>query len=161
MFLKIGHTEFPPKGKPVLIWDGNCGFCKYWVTRWQHIAGDQISFRTFQDAASSFKDIPLKEFKKASRLIEPSGSIYSGPDSAYRLYDYSSNHDYPYHNWYAKKVLFMKLSDHGYNWIAKHRPFMFRLTKILFGTDPLSLKYYWLFYILALMIVFYLIGKNI
>ena len=157
MFQKIPQTEFPPKDKPVLIWDGKCGFCKYWVTRWQNMTGDSIEYRTFQQAAADFPDIPLKEFKKASRLIETDGSVYAGPDSAYRSYDYSSKKEYPYHRWYTQNATFRKLSDHGYNFIAKHRPAMFKLTKMMFGSDPLNFRPYWLMYILGIIGLFFVV----
>lgn len=153
MFTKIAHTDFPPKDKPVLVWDGDCGFCKFWVTRWKKMSGDKINYRPFQEAAVDFKDIPLKEFKKASRLIETDGRIFSGPDSAYRSYDYSTKTDYPFHNWYVRHNWFAWLSDHGYNWVAKHRGFMFKATHALFGKDPLSLKYYWLIYLILLLLI--------
>ena len=86
MFTKFYRTNYPPTEKPMMVWDGECGFCKYWVTRWKMYTGDRITYKTYQEVASQFKDIPLKEFKKASRLIEPNGSVYSGPDSAYRSF---------------------------------------------------------------------------
>ncbi len=146
MFQKFDTTAYPPREKPVLVWDGNCGFCAFWVERWQQKTKGQIDFITFQEIAEQFKDIPLKEFKKASRLIEPNGSVYSGPDSAYRSYHYTSN-PFPWHRWYKKYAWFTWLSDHGYNHIAKNRPFFFRLTHALFGKNPKKLKLYWLLYL--------------
>ncbi|MAW95732.1 MULTISPECIES: thiol-disulfide oxidoreductase [unclassified Leeuwenhoekiella] len=159
MFQKITQTKFPPKEKPVLIWDGTCGFCKYWVTRWQAMTGEALKYRTYQEAAADFPDFPLKEFKKASRLVEPDGTIYAGPDSAYRSYDYAKGKKYPFHNWYQKSSVFRKLSDHGYNFIAKHRPFMFKVTKMLFGSNPLHFKLYWLMYILLIFALFFMLFR--
>ena len=153
MFQKIKKTNFPPKEKPVLIWDGTCGFCKYWVTRWKMKTKDAIVYKTYQDAHKDFPDIPLKEFKKASRLIELDGSIYSGPDSAYRCYTYSDAIKWNAHRWYINNRSFQRLSDHGYNFIAKHRPEMFKLTKLLFGPNPTDFKPYWVFYILAIILL--------
>ena len=95
----------------------------------------------------------LKEFKKASRLIELDGSIYSGPDSAYRCYTYSDSIKWNAHRWYVNNRSFQRLSDHGYNFIAKHRPEMFKLTKLLFGPNPTDFKPYWVFYILAIILL--------
>ena len=114
----------------------------------------------FQEIAEKFKDIPLKEFKKASRLIEPNGSVYNGPDSAYRSYHYTSN-PFPWHRWYKRYTWFTWLSDHGYNHIAKNRPFFFRLTHILFGKNPKKLKPYWLLYLTVIVVVIILFIKQI
>ncbi|PVW16209.1 thiol-disulfide oxidoreductase DCC family protein [Marixanthomonas spongiae] len=154
MFRKFKKTKYPPSHKPVLVWDGECGFCKYWVIRWKSLTSGNIVYKTYQEVASQFQDIPIKEFKKASRLIETDGCVYSGPDSAYRSYTYT-NKTWPWHNWYTRYNWFATLSDHGYNYIAKHRPFFFDLTKLCFGSDPKHLKPYWLLYLLAVFAAFY------
>jgi predicted DCC family thiol-disulfide oxidoreductase YuxK len=154
MFQKFATTQHPPTETPLLVWDGECGFCKYWVTRWRHLTQGKIHFKTYQEVAEHFPDIPLKEFKKASRLIEPNGSVYSGPDSAYRSYTYARN-SWPWHQWYHKYPWFQWVSDHGYNHIAKHRPFYFWLTNTCFGNNPARLKPYWILYIMGILGVFY------
>ena len=151
MFAKIQQTAFPPTFKPMMVWDGECGFCKYWVTNWKSKTGGRIDYRTFQEVSEQFKDIPLKEFKKASRLIELDGSVYSGPDSAFRTFEYFENPSPSFHHWYSNYKFFNFICDHAYNFIAKNRSFIFSLTKIFFGNDPDKIKPYWL---LILLIVF-------
>ncbi len=153
MFTKFYRTNYPPTEKPMMVWDGECGFCKYWVTRWKMYTGDRITYKTYQEVASQFKDIPLKEFKKASRLIEPNGSVYSGPDSAYRSFAYSEEKHWPWHDWYERFPVFTKLSDHSYNFIAKHRSFFYKLTVFCFGKDPKNSQPYWLYYILLILAI--------
>ena len=150
MFAKINQTNYPPN-EPTMVWDGTCGFCKFWKTRWELKTKDKISFVTYQDKASEFPDIPLKEFKKASRLIEPDGRVYSGPDSAYRSIYHAGNQTW--HKWYRTHAWFEKFSDVTYNHIAKNRSLYFRITKALFGKNPAKLKYYWLFYLLAVFVI--------
>lgn len=150
MFGKIENTSHLPS-RPTLVWDGQCGFCKFWKTRWEKKSPSEIRFCSYQECAKEFPDIPVKEFKKASRLIETDGHVYSGPDSAYRILWHQN--DKKWHTWYLKYSWFQKLSDHGYNHIAKNRHFYFRLTKILLGKDPLNFKFYWLFYICLLILI--------
>ncbi|MAN59945.1 MAG: thiol-disulfide oxidoreductase [Flavobacteriaceae bacterium] len=157
MFQKFESTQYPPTSGTVLVWDGECGFCRYWVTRWQHLTKGRIQFEIYQDVASQFPDIPLKEFKKASRLIEPDGKVYSGPDSAYRSYTYAGQR-FPWHRWYVTYRWFQKLSDHAYNHIAKNRTFYFKVTKVLLGSDPKNLKPYWAVYLLIILGVFYVLS---
>lgn len=154
MFGKIEYTQNPPS-RHILIWDGDCGFCKFWKTRWQEKIKGKVEFKTFQDYAQNFPDIPVKEFKKASRLIETDAKVYSGPDSAYRCLWHSGNK--LWHQLYASNSIFRSFSDHGYNHIAKNRSLYFKLTKLLFGKDPLKLKHYWLVYLILLIIIFSII----
>src|SRR5680860_482010 len=153
MFSKIEKTAYPPNTKPVFIWDGECGFCKFWVVRLKIHTKNKIAYRTYQEAAGQFPDIPVKEFKKASRLIEVNGGIYSGPDSLYRSLQHAENIVWPWHRWYYRYVWFTKVSDHGYFFIAKNRPMMFKLTKVLFGERPEKLKLYWLIYIVVIFVL--------
>ncbi|WP_240463086.1 thiol-disulfide oxidoreductase DCC family protein [Mesonia aquimarina] len=131
--------------KPHLIWDGNCGFCHYWKIRWQKKLKGEVVFETFQNKASFFEDIPLKEFKKSSKLIDTEGRVFNGPDSAYRIL-YLSGQSF-WHQLYQNSSWFMFLSDHAYNHIAKNRGFYFKLTKIIWGKNPKKPKPYWLFHI--------------
>lgn len=154
MFKKIEYTSHPPS-QNILVWDGDCGFCKFWKTRWEAKTKGKIEFKTFQTTAENFPDIPLKEFKKASRLIETDGKIYSGPDSAYRSLWHAGNHIY--HELYKKSGWFKYLSDHGYNHIAKNRHFYFQLTKFLLGDNPMRLKHYWILYLSIIVLIVWLL----
>ena len=152
MFTSIDHTDYPPS-KPLFLWDGKCGFCQFWKIYWDRRSEGRLVFEPFQNAATQFKDIPEAEFAKASRLIEPDGKVYSGPNSAYRSFTYFKNGTHFWHNLYERQRWFRFLSDHGYIWIAKNRAFMFRVTKLMFGKNPRKLKYYWVYYILALVMI--------
>ena len=159
MFAKIQQTAYPPTFKPMMVWDGECGFCKYWVTNWKSKTGDRIDYRTFQEVSEQFKDIPLKEFKKASRLIELDGTVYSGPDSAFRTFEYFENPSHSFHHCYSNYKSFNLICDHAYNFIAKNRKFIFRLTKIFFGNDPEKIKPYWLLILLIVFAAIYFLLK--
>lgn len=150
MFKKIEKTSYPPTAN-IMVWDGKCGFCKFWKTRWEKKTEGILIFKTYQEYAENFPDIPLKEFKKASRLIETDGSVYSGPDSAYRSLWHAGNKKG--HELYVEHGWFRWLSDHAYNHIAKNRHFYFKITKLLFGKEPLNLKPYWLLYLFAIILI--------
>jgi predicted DCC family thiol-disulfide oxidoreductase YuxK len=158
MFQKFEHTKFPPNEKPLLVWDGACGFCTYWVTRWEQISEGKILFRPYQEVAGQFLDIPQKEFKKASRLITTEGTVHSGPDSAYMSY-YIANKNSPWHRWYVHHKWFQGLSDFGYHFITKNRSHMFKVTKLMLGSNPRSLKPYWLLYFFGIILLIFVLLK--
>lgn len=154
LYKKIPYTKNIPAVN-ILVWDGQCGFCKYWKTRWEARTEGKIDFATYQEVAENFPDIPLKEFKKASRLIETDGQIYAGPDSAYRSIYHTGNKFW--HELYQNSSLFRSLSDHGYNHIAKNRSFYFKITKLLLGSDPLNSRPYWLIYLVLFLLLIILL----
>lgn len=153
MFKKLKKTTYPPKGKPLMIWDGDCGFCKYWIIQWEGMTKDKIEYIPYQQVQEDFPDINVKHFKEAVRLIEPNGKIYNGPEAAYRAYQYAGKYKFlPL--LYRKNTWFKNLSDYGYDWIATNRGFMMKLTKRAFGTDPNDPKPYWLVYLLVFIVLY-------
>lgn len=150
MFKKVKKTAFPPE-TPILIWDGKCGFCKYWMLRWKRKTPDYTQFIPYQDIAEKFEDIPTDTFKTSNKFIEPDGKIYSGPDSAYRSLWHAGNKFW--HKLYSRNAFFEKLSDYGYHYITKNRNFFYKLTITCFGKNPNSPKNYWLFYLIGLLFI--------
>lgn len=137
LFKKIRHTRYSPVNKPVMVWDGTCGFCKYWITKWQKITGDRIQYEKYQDKAHDFPDIPESYFKQAVRLIDIDGSVYSGPDAAYKTFSMARKGPFGIlHSWYENSKTFMALSDLAYQIIADHRSFFSKVTTRLFGKNP-------------------------
>ncbi len=140
-----------------MVWDGQCGFCRYWILRWQKFTADKVEYRPYQEVASRFSDIDIIHFKSASRLIEPDGKVYSGPRSAYRTFTYGSKWAF-LDSWYAQYNWFEKLSDVIYQKVAKNRGFLFKVTKAMFGADPDQVRPFWAVYLgLALYLVYALI----
>lgn len=146
VFQKINRTKFPPNEKPMMVWDGDCGFCKYWVVKWRKITGTRIDYKIYQEVFTDFEDIPKERFQEAVRLIDIDGMIYNGPEAAYRSL-WISGKWYNLFRLYRSNKLFRRFSDYFYDLIAQNRPFFFWLTKIMFGTKPDKTQYYWLIYL--------------
>jgi len=150
MFQEINKTNHPPEYS-IFIWDGDCKFCKWWKNRWEYRTKGKVIFRTYQEAGLEFPDIPRKEFQKASRLIDTNANVYSGPDSAYKIQYYLGNPKW--HLWYKRQKWFKVLSNNAYNHIAKNRSFYYKLTILLFGSDPVKPKIYWFYYLLIIILI--------
>lgn len=135
MFTKIQKTKFPPKDKPLLVYDGNCGFCKYWIIKWKRLTQNHVTYTPFQKAAKNLADIPEHYFKEAVRFIDLEGNVGNGPEAAYQTLQYKNSYRF-LARWYSKYSLFRKISDYGYQWVADHRNFLFRVSRFLFGKKP-------------------------
>jgi len=146
MFEKLKHSDSRPS-QPTLVWDGNCGFCKFWVIRWMRLSGGEITFTPYQKAIHIFKDIPEHSFAEAARLIDTDGQIYNGPHAAYKSLAIANKHVH-LEKWYRTNTFFRILSDVGYQSIADNRNFAMRVTKFLFGDNPINLKNYWIYYLM-------------
>jgi hypothetical protein len=38
--------------KPLLVYDGDCAFCIFWVRYWQKLTADAVNYRAYQDVAA-------------------------------------------------------------------------------------------------------------
>src|SRR5437762_5333666 len=75
-------SNAPPK--PLMIWDGECHFCKRWIERWREITAGEVEYVTYQEAANRFPEIPIEQFKRAVAFIEPDGKAFFAAEAVYR-----------------------------------------------------------------------------
>lgn len=143
--------------QPLLIWDGTCGFCKYWTTRWKKLSGDKVTYVPYQEVANRFANISVDQFRKAVHLIEPDGSIYLGAAAALRTIAYGSPRRQFLYRWYESYPWLKSILDRAYVWVADHRSLLYRISILLWGRDPNRLKMYWLLYLIGILGLTYMV----
>ncbi len=153
MFKKLHNTKYLPKDKPVMAWDGECGFCHYWVIKWKKLTGDRVIYKPFQEVYQDFPDIELKYFRQAIRFIDSDGRIYTGPAAAFQaLHRYAGKW-----RWvmpiYRSFWPFRFLSDRFYAFVSRNRVRMYGITIRLFGKNPARPKYYWAYYLGSVLLI--------
>src|SRR5690349_2803426 len=72
--------------KPLLLFDGDCNFCRRWIARWQQATGDAVDYRPAQDTgvAEQFPEVSPETFRESVVPIEPDGEIYRGAEAVLR-----------------------------------------------------------------------------
>jgi predicted DCC family thiol-disulfide oxidoreductase YuxK len=130
-----------PPSTPLLVFDGDCGFCRSWVARWRRIAGDQIAYEPYQQAAARFPTIPRRRFRDAVQLIMPSGEVFEGAEAVFRTLGLGAAPPQAarHRRWlraYQTVPGAAVVSEWGYRWVAGHRPLLTRLTTFLYGPLP-------------------------
>ena len=138
MRLRVSH----PPARPLLIWDGECHFCRLWIERWREITSGKVDYATYQEGAHQFPEIPVEQFKRAMALIEPNGETFLAAEAVYR-----SLRCRPSRRWlawsYDHVPGFAAISEIAYKFIARHRGFGSTLTRILWGNDVRLPTYFW------------------
>jgi predicted DCC family thiol-disulfide oxidoreductase YuxK len=118
--------------QPILLFDGECGICRSWVSYWQRLTEGRVVYRPYQDAAAEFPAISAEAFARAIWLIEPEGQVYSGAAASYRVLSYAPGHG---GWWWAYRHVpgFAAASERAYRFFAGHREFLGRVTRLLWG----------------------------
>ena len=115
-----------------MVYDGDCGICRYWVDYWQGLTGERVIYRPYQEAAVDFPAIPLEAFQHAIQLIEPDGRIHSGAAATYRVLCHVPGRGAWW--WlYAHVPGFAAVSERSYAFIARRRGLLNRVSKLLWG----------------------------
>src|SRR6266511_2473458 len=131
-----------PPTKPLLIWDGECHFCKLWIERWREITAGKVDYATYEQATHQFPEISVEQFKRAMAFIEPDGEAFFAAEAVYRSLGYRSSRRWL--AWSYDHVLgFAAISESAYKFIERHRGLGSTFTRLLWGKDVRSPTYFW------------------
>jgi predicted DCC family thiol-disulfide oxidoreductase YuxK len=131
-----------PPPKPLMIWDGECHFCKRWIERWREITAGKVDYATYQEAAARFPEIPIEQFKRSVVLIEPDGEAFFAAEAVYRSLRYRSSRKWLAWS-YDHVPGFAGISEAAYKFIARHRSHGSTFTRLLWGNDVRPPTYFW------------------
>lgn len=105
----------------LFIWDGDCGFCKFWITRLKVINIASVEFVPYQRLNKNrCAGIPAQRFKSAVHLIESNGAISIGAAAFIRYFQLNSRFRLITKSYLACSLL-RRVIDHGYVHVAAHR----------------------------------------
>jgi len=114
--------------RPLLIYDGECGFCRVWIARWRRVTGDRVEYAPYQEVAARFPEIPPERFRRSVQLLEPDGRWSQGAEAVFR--SLASVPDRGGMLWLYRCVPgFAPLSEACYRVVAANRPLLSRLTR--------------------------------
>src|SRR5438552_392317 len=138
--MRLRVSNSPPK--PLMIWDGECHFCKMWIERWREITAGKVDYATYQQTAHLFPEIPLDQFKHAIAFIEPDGKTFFAAEAVYRSLQYRSSRTWLAWS-YDHVPGFAEISETAYKFIARHRSLGSSVTRLLWGKDVRPPAYFW------------------
>ncbi|PYJ39640.1 MAG: hypothetical protein DME81_03055 [Verrucomicrobia bacterium] len=131
-----------PLSKPLMIWDGECHFCRRWIERWREITAGEVDYATYQEAADRFPEIPLEQFQRAVAFIEPDGKTFFAAEAVYRSLACRSSRKWMAWS-YDQVPGFAAISEIAYGFIARHRKVGSAFTRVLWGRDVRPPTYFW------------------
>src|SRR5690348_6779411 len=145
-------------GKPLVIFDGKCGFCRVWIRYWNALTSDRIDYAPSQEVGAQFPQIPPGNFSNSVQFVTPSGEILSGARAVFTTLTYA-----PGMAWllwvYDHIPGFAPVTEAFYRLIAAHRSVFYQLTRFTFGLNVAPRSYTtveWIF--LRILALIYLIA---
>ncbi|HKK16049.1 MAG TPA: lipase maturation factor family protein [Gammaproteobacteria bacterium] len=126
--------------KPRLIYDGDCGICRYWVNYWRCLTRDTVDYVPYQQVHEEYPDISQDEFRRSIQLIIDDTNRYSGAEAVYTLL----NRHFPYNLLYRCYQFvpgFSWCAEQGYNFFAGHRGLLKWISYCLWGKQLQPARY--------------------
>jgi predicted DCC family thiol-disulfide oxidoreductase YuxK len=137
-----------PPPNPVMIYDGDCSFCRAWIERWKQATGKEVAYVPLQDrnVPVQLPEIPRANLERAVHLVDTTGNVYAGAEAVFRTLAIGGA-KIPL--WTYRHVPGVaSITEAGYGLVARHRTAAWRLTRLLWGNNVLRTEYRvmrWLF----------------
>jgi predicted DCC family thiol-disulfide oxidoreductase YuxK len=120
--------------KPLVIFDGNCNFCRRWIERWRGMTGGAVDYAPFQEAAARFPEVPPEDFEQALHFIEKDGTVYRGAEAVFRsLGTVRAGHALIW--CYEHAPGFAPVLEAAYRVVARNRMLASFFTRLFWGND--------------------------
>ncbi|MCH2153280.1 MAG: lipase maturation factor family protein [Phycisphaerales bacterium] len=116
----LPETELPTN-LPVVVYDGNCSFCRRWLKRYEAVCPpDRLAWCASDKAAGHYPGISEDQFGKWLHLIHPDGTHARGAEAVFEIMHRVDLRAWPL-RLYQWLPPFRGLCDGVYRLIADHR----------------------------------------
>ncbi len=126
--------------RPLVLFDGRCGFCKIWVEYARRLTQTAADYAPASERASDFPSIPEDAYARSVQLLLPGGERLEGARAAFTVLALA-----PGKGWllrlYDSLPGFAPAAEASYRLIAAHRNFFAWLTRAAFGPRVVPLSY--------------------
>jgi predicted DCC family thiol-disulfide oxidoreductase YuxK len=127
--------------KPLLIFDGNCHFCRRWIERWRELTAGAVEYAPSQEVAERFPEIPREAFEGAVQFIETDGTVFSAAEAVFRSLGQKRSRRWMI--WCYEHVPgFAAITEVAYRLVARNRQTASFCTRLLWGPDVRQPTYF-------------------
>ncbi|MBN2162239.1 MAG: DUF393 domain-containing protein [Pontiellaceae bacterium] len=109
--------------RPLMLWDGDCGFCFHWILRWKKLTGESVVYRSYQEMLEQFPQLDVAACNQAVHLVLPDGSVRAGAHAVITSLSVSGRMKwmlavYERHGWFRKTM------ERLYRFVAENRSWL-------------------------------------
>lgn len=106
--------------RPVLIYDGECGFCRLWVRRLRRLVHNAPACLPFQTAPLAELGVSRDECAVAVQYVDKRGRVSGGSDAVARLFIGAGS------LWFVPGWMMLapgvrQIAQASYRWVARNR----------------------------------------
>ncbi len=134
------YTNYSMSDKPLVIFDGKCGFCRIWIHYWEQLTGAGLEYAPSEEAGDRYPQIPPNSYSESVQLVQPGGEVITGARAVFTTLTYA-----PGMAWllwiYDHVPGFATVTEAAYKLIAAHRTFFYHVTRLSFGRRISPLRY--------------------
>jgi lipase maturation factor 1 len=131
--------DAPPR--PLLIFDGNCHFCRRWIERWRDLTAGTVEYSPFQEVAKLFPEISREDFERSVQFIEADGTVFNGAEAVFRSLGHKRGRKWM--TWcYEHLPGFAVTAEAAYRLVARSRRTASFFTHLLWGKDVRQPAYF-------------------
>ena len=137
-----------PPVRPLVIYDADCDFCRFWIARWRHVTAERVDYVSSQEIAGDYPEIPREDYQRAVLLVNADGKVFCGAEAVFpriRAQRAPMLGIVVSINIYQA---FAPITEAVYSYVAGHRRFFSTLTRWCWGRQPIrptSFLTRWLF----------------
>ena len=119
-FMKLDRYVATPPPNPLMIFDGDCDFCRRWIRRWSRAIGNRVECLPFQDprVPKQFPALRREILAKAVHFAEAAFRALAHNPAKGRLL-----------NWYLRSPSFANFAERAYRFVAEHRTLFSRIMR--------------------------------
>jgi predicted DCC family thiol-disulfide oxidoreductase YuxK len=130
----VNHPRQVANAKPVMLYDGDCRFCRLWIRRWQQATGEAVDYFPFQDERIGqwYPELPRERLETAVHFIDASGAVYPGAEAVFRALATNPSRRWPL-GLYQRFPWFAHCAERGYRFVAGHRSLFSWFTRMLWA----------------------------
>jgi len=120
---------------PLLVFDGNCHFCRQWVARWQRTTGDRVRYEPYQTAAWKYPEVSDREFAESIQYFEQGKQRRQGANAVFHALAWGSHWGKLLVFLYNHIPVFAALAEYFYRFVARNRSAFSLLSRWIFGNE--------------------------
>ncbi len=135
---QITHRAGAVEARPVLVFDGECGFCRRWVARWRSSTGERVEYAAYQDVSGRFGQLSLEDVQRSVQLIEPDDRVSRGAEAIFRTLTHGPGRRRRARalRWAYERLPGMApVAEWAYRFVARRRVGFSRLSDLLVGPE--------------------------